>query len=141
MSISSEINRIKNSKRDIRNAIISKGVYVPKSASLDTYDTYVNQIKNLNHYQFKFTASSWTTNYSTTNSLNKYKKSFSLPSGMNTSSNIVSYIQVPYNSTSFTSNELDACYYWSEIEITSSNVIFYSSSNININFSIVVYYE
>lgn len=141
MSISSEINRIKNSKQDIRNAIIAKGVNVPSNASLDTYDTYVNQIKNLRFYQFKFTASSWTSNSSTTNSLNKYKKSFSLPSGMSKSSNIVSYIQVPYNSTSFTNNELDACYYWSEIEITSSNVVFYSSSNININFSIIVYYE
>lgn len=141
MSISSEINRIENSKQDIRNAIISKGVYVPTSASLDTYDTYINQIENLNYYQFKFTASSWTYNSAIPNSLKKYKKSFSLPSGMNTSSNIVSYIQVPYYSAGFTSNELDACYYWSEIEITSSNIIFYSSSNIDINFSIVVYYK
>lgn len=141
MSISSEIDRIKSAKEELKTAITSKGVNVPQEASLDTYSTYVNQIKSLDFYKFDFTASSWESNSSTTSSFNKYMKSFSLPSNMNSDSNIVSYIQVPYNSTSFDNNELDACYYWSEIEITSSNVVFYSSSNININFSIIVYYE
>lgn len=141
MSISSEIDRIKSAKEELKTVITSKGVKVPQEASLDTYSTYVNQIKSLDFYKFDFTASSWESNSYTTSSFNKYMKSFSLPSNMNSDSNIVSYIQVPYNSTNFDNNELDACYYWSEIEITSSNVVFYSSSNININFSIIVYYE
>ena len=141
MSISSEIDRIKSAKEELKTAITSKGVNVPQEAFLDTYPTYVNQIKSLDFYKFDFTASSWESNSSTTSSFNKYMKSFSLPSNMNSDSNIVSYIQVPYNSISFSNNELDACYYWSEVEVKDGNVVFYSSENIDINFSIVVYYE
>lgn len=141
MSISSEITRIETAKEDIKTAIIAKGVSIPEAATIGTYATYVEQIKSLNFYQFNFDASSWDSNSSTTTFLNKYQKSFSLPSGMNSNSNIVSYVQVPYDSVSFSSNELDACYSWSEVEINDSNIIFYSSENININFSIIIYYE
>lgn len=141
MSISSEIDRIKTSKQDIRNAIIAKGVDVPTGASLDTYDTYVNQIQSYNNYQFNFDSSTWEENLSTTSNFNKYKKTFDLPSGMTSDSKIISYVQVPYDSNNFLENEFDACYYWSEIEVTDSNIIFYSSENININFSIILYYK
>lgn len=141
MSISSEISRIEIAKQNIKTAIMEKGVTVPEEATIDTYSTYVNQIDGIKSYQFDFVASSWETNSSTTTLLNQYKKSFSVPSGMSSSSNIVSYIQVPYDSTNFSSNELEACYYWSELEITDSNIIFYSSENISINFSIILYYK
>ena len=44
MSIASEISRIQSAKTDIRTAIENKGVTVPSSATIDTYDDYVSQI-------------------------------------------------------------------------------------------------
>lgn len=44
MSIASEITRLQNAKADIKTAIEAKGVTVPSSAKIDTYDTYVSQI-------------------------------------------------------------------------------------------------
>lgn len=141
MSISSEISRIETAKQDIKTAIMAKGITVPEEATIDTYSTYVNQIDGIKSYQFDFVASSWETNSSTTTLSNQYKKSFSVSSGMSSSSNIISYTQVPYDSNNFLENEFDACYYWSELEITDSNIIFYSSENISINFSIILYYK
>lgn len=45
MSIASEITRLQGAKADLRTAIQAKGVTVPASAKLDTYDTYVGQIQ------------------------------------------------------------------------------------------------
>lgn len=45
MSIAYEIERISDAKADLRTAIQAKGVTVPASAKLDTYDTYVGQIQ------------------------------------------------------------------------------------------------
>ena len=44
MSIASEISRLQGAKTDIKDAIEAKGVTVPSSAKLDTYDTYIAQI-------------------------------------------------------------------------------------------------
>lgn len=44
MSIASEISRIQQAKADIKTAIEAKGVIVPSSATIDTYDDYVSQI-------------------------------------------------------------------------------------------------
>lgn len=44
MSIASEIQRLQGAKDDIKIAIQAKGVTVPASAKLDTYDTYIAQI-------------------------------------------------------------------------------------------------
>lgn len=44
MSIASEISRIQQAKADIKTAIQAKGVTVPSSATIDTYDDYVSQI-------------------------------------------------------------------------------------------------
>lgn len=44
MSIASEISRIQQAKADIKTAIEAKGVTVPSSATIDTYDDYVSQI-------------------------------------------------------------------------------------------------
>lgn len=44
MSIATEISRIQQAKADIKSAIEAKGVTVPSSALLDTYDDYVSQI-------------------------------------------------------------------------------------------------
>jgi endonuclease YncB( thermonuclease family) len=44
MSIASEISRIQQAKADIKTAIETKGVTVPSSATIDTYDDYVSQI-------------------------------------------------------------------------------------------------
>jgi hypothetical protein len=44
MSIATEITRISTAKEDIRQAIISKGVTVPSSATIDSYDDYIDQI-------------------------------------------------------------------------------------------------
>ena len=44
MSISTEITRIQQAKADIKTAIEAKGVTVPSSATIDTYDDYVSQI-------------------------------------------------------------------------------------------------
>lgn len=44
MSIASEISRLQAAKADIKAAIEAKGVTVPASAKLDTYDDYVAQI-------------------------------------------------------------------------------------------------
>ena len=44
MSIASEISRIQQAKADIKTAIEAKGVTVPSSATIDTYDDYVTQI-------------------------------------------------------------------------------------------------
>ena len=44
MSIASEISRLQQAKSDIKTAIEGKGVEVPSSATLDTYDDYINAI-------------------------------------------------------------------------------------------------
>lgn len=44
MSIASEIQRIQSAKADLKTAIEAKGVSVPSSATIDTYDDYVAQI-------------------------------------------------------------------------------------------------
>ena len=44
MSIATEITRIQQAKADIKTAIEAKGVSVPSSALIDTYDDYVSQI-------------------------------------------------------------------------------------------------
>lgn len=44
MSIATEISRIQSAKADIKAAIEAKGVTVPSSATIDTYDDYVSQI-------------------------------------------------------------------------------------------------
>lgn len=45
MSIATEIARLQQAKADLKTAIQAKGVSVPSSAKLDTYDTYVGQIQ------------------------------------------------------------------------------------------------
>ena len=44
MSIATEIQRLNTAKADIKAAIEAKGVTVPSSATIDTYDDYVSQI-------------------------------------------------------------------------------------------------
>lgn len=44
MSISTEITRLQTAKSDLKTAIQAKGVTVPSSATIDTYDDYVSQI-------------------------------------------------------------------------------------------------
>ena len=44
MSIATEISRIQSAKADIKAAIEAKGITVPSSATIDTYDDYVSQI-------------------------------------------------------------------------------------------------
>lgn len=44
MSIATEISRLQTAKADLRTAIEAKGVTVPSSAKIDTYDDYVSQI-------------------------------------------------------------------------------------------------
>ena len=45
MSIASEITRLQTAKADIKDSIEAKGVTVPSNASIDTYDTYIDQIQ------------------------------------------------------------------------------------------------
>ena len=44
MSIATEITRLQTAKSDLKTAIELKGVTVPSSATIDTYDNYVSQI-------------------------------------------------------------------------------------------------
>lgn len=141
MSINSEIERISSSKQDIKNAIESKNVSVPDSAKINEYSTYINKIASLTNCGFNFTANTWSENYSSNGLLDKYKKIFYMPEGVNSESKIVGYVQIPYNSNNFTENELEAFYMWSGIEITDSNIIFYAPNNIDISFSIMVYFN
>lgn len=46
MTIASEISRLQWAKTDIKTAIEAKGVTVPSSAKLDTYDDYIAQISS-----------------------------------------------------------------------------------------------
>lgn len=62
MSIATEIQRLQTAKADIKSAIEAKGVTVPSSATIDTYDDYVSQISGgLTRY------TSGTPYYNTTN--------------------------------------------------------------------------
>lgn len=45
MSVATEISRLQQAKADIKTAIEAKGVTVPSSALIDTYDDYVAQIE------------------------------------------------------------------------------------------------
>ena len=45
MSIASELARLQQAKADIKAAIVAKGVEVPSSALIDTYDDYIAQIE------------------------------------------------------------------------------------------------
>lgn len=79
MSIASEITRLQTAKADIKDSIEAKGVTVPSNASIDTYDTYIDQIptggaggpdfttqeKVANHY-VSSTGGSGTTRYKVT---------------------------------------------------------------------------
>lgn len=141
MSINSEINRISSSKQNIKNAIESKNVSVPDSAKISDYSTYIEKIVSLTNCGFNFAANTWNENFSSTGLLDKYEKTFNIPQGVTLNSKIVGYVQIPYNSSGFTENELEAFYMWSGIEITDSNIIFYAPNNINIDFSIMVYFN
>lgn len=44
MSVATEISRLQTAKSDIKTAIEAKGVTVPSSAKLDTYDDYITAI-------------------------------------------------------------------------------------------------
>lgn len=44
MSIADEIQRLQDAKSDIKTAIENKGVTVPSTAKLDTYNSYINSI-------------------------------------------------------------------------------------------------
>ena len=44
MSIATQISRLQTAKSSLKTAIEAKGVTVPSTAKLDTYDTYVSQI-------------------------------------------------------------------------------------------------
>lgn len=44
MSVSSEVSRLQTAKSDISKAIAAKGITVPSTAKLDTYDDYISQI-------------------------------------------------------------------------------------------------
>lgn len=46
MSIASECTRLTNAKRDIRAAIIGKGVSVPESSSLSNYASFISSISS-----------------------------------------------------------------------------------------------
>lgn len=50
MSIATEISRLQSAKENIKTAIEAKGVTVPSDATLDTYDTYVDQISGGDNY-------------------------------------------------------------------------------------------
>ena len=54
MSIASEITRLQTAKTDIKTAIEAKGVTVPSSAKLDTYDDYIAQISGGGGSSLKF---------------------------------------------------------------------------------------
>lgn len=44
MSIASEITRLQNAKEDIKTAIEAKGVTIPSNATLDEFDSYIEDI-------------------------------------------------------------------------------------------------
>lgn len=44
MSVASEITRLQNAKEDIKSAIEAKGVEIPSNATLDTFDSYIEDI-------------------------------------------------------------------------------------------------
>lgn len=46
MSIATEIQRLQTAKTDLKTAIEAKGVTVPSSATIDTYDDYVSQVND-----------------------------------------------------------------------------------------------
>ena len=50
MSIATELTRIQQAKADIKSAIEAKGVTIPSSATIDTYDDYVAQISGGGSY-------------------------------------------------------------------------------------------
>ena len=58
MSIATEITRLQTAKTDLKTAIEAKGVTVPSSAKIDTYDDYVSQISTGGGTPEKF--ASWT---------------------------------------------------------------------------------
>ena len=57
MTIASEITRLQTAKSNIEAAIESKWVTVPDSAKLDTYNTYINQIKTTSGTPIEITGS------------------------------------------------------------------------------------
>lgn len=59
MSIATEITRIQQAKADIKTAIEAKGVTIPSSATIDTYDDYVSQISTSGgSYETRYTSGS-----------------------------------------------------------------------------------
>ena len=73
MSIATEIQRLQTAKADLKTAIEAKGVSVPSSATIDTYDDYVSQISG-----------GGGTTYETEVKMliERYMTSFNIPSGV-----------------------------------------------------------
>lgn len=44
MSIQTEIERLENSKNNLKTSIENKGISIPADAKIDTYSTFVDQI-------------------------------------------------------------------------------------------------
>lgn len=59
MSIATEISRLQTAKADLKTAIEAKGVTVPSSATIDTYDDYVSQISGGGGSQTPSNFESW----------------------------------------------------------------------------------
>lgn len=50
MSVSTEINRLKTAKSNIKNSIEEKGITVPNAEKITNYYQYIDQLPSLEEY-------------------------------------------------------------------------------------------
>ena len=121
MSIASEISRLQTAKSDIKTAIETKGVTVPSSATIDTYDDYVSQISGGGGSPTPSAFTSW--EYSDWGKITNVVISStqtSIPDSAFQYCASLSSVTIPTSVTSIGTHAFDGCTNLSSITISSS---------------------
>lgn len=136
MSIATEITRLQTAKTDLKTAIEAKGVTVPSSAKIDTYDDYVSQISTGGGTPEKF--ASWTyDNWGKPTNIIVKNGVISIPSYFQTRNTVLTSCTTPSSVTFFDTNAFSflgttsSPFDISNIDLNATKTV--SSNNTNLN--------
>lgn len=121
MSIASEISRLQTAKADIKTAIEAKGVTVPSSAKIDTYDDYVSQISGGGGDTTPSAFTSWSYNdYGKATNIVIKNGVTSIPTYFQRYNNVLTSCTIPSSVTTIGSYAFSDCGALSAITVPSS---------------------
>ena len=122
MSIATEIQRLQTAKSDLKTAIEAKGVTVPSSATIDTYDDYVSQISGGTTYETEVKGI-----------IDRSLTSIDIPSGVTSIGNYVfdscsnlSSVTIPNSVTSIGNSAFYECFNLTSVTIPNSVISIYN---------------